>query len=93
MFLTTFTDKDGNRLEKEILVNTFSEVLNKYKDEYHLKENELNENNLLIVGKITLEEIQHQGINPNLSHYLFDKKKKYVDCVAEVIVFHCYLMK
>ena len=30
MFLTTFTYDDGNRLEKETLVNTFSEVLNKY---------------------------------------------------------------
>lgn len=93
MFLTTFTHEDGNRLEKETLVNTFAEVLNKYKDEHHLKDNEMNENDLLIVGKITLEEIQRQGIKPNMCHYLFDKNKNYDDCVAEVIVFHCYLMK
>jgi hypothetical protein len=90
MYLTTFTDKDGIRLEHTKLKSIWNSKLKKYIEEKLIEYNLLKEDDFLQIGMECWYELKKLEIKPCMSNFLFDKNLSYEKSIAEVIILHCF---
>ena len=91
MYVTTFISPDGNRLEKETLINYYNIELNSYCRNNNLNTaSSIKEEQLIEIGINTWNEIKKYGITPIFSHFFFDKNMNREHAIGEVITLHCF---
>jgi len=91
MYVTTFINSDGNRVEQETLIYYYNNELNNYcKDNNLITPKSIKEEILIEIGISTWNEIKKLGITPIFSHFLFDKNINRDNAIGEVITLHCY---
>ena len=90
MYLTTFTDKDGIRLEQTKLKSVWNIELKKYIEEKFIEYKLLKEDDFIQIGMECWSELKKHGIKPSMSNFLFDKNLSYERSISEVIILHCF---